>query len=233
MNVYFLVEGRSTESKIYPKFIDYFFEGDLNRVKKYSDMKQDKNNYYLISGEGYPQIYTHILPATIQDINSVGNFDYLIVALDADDLSEAERIEEFNSYINSYKDRGIILNPNCRLELIVQNRCFETWFLGNKTIYKENPQDSLYREFQNFYNVKISDPEQMGIYKGFETHASFHLSYLKHFLKERNIHYSKKNPREVGEGYYIKASIERCKDNHLQSFMRFVKLCIEIKKLSK
>lgn len=225
MNIYLVVEGRSTESKIYPKFIDFCFEGTMSRIKDISKVDENPHNYYLISGDGYPQIYTDILPACIQEINESQKFDYLIVSLDADELTLQERYEEFNSYLNKYEqENNLRLTANCNVQLVIQNRCFETWFMGNKAIYKENPQDEVYRKFQQYYNVKSNDPEMMGIFTGFETHSSFHLAYLKYYLKERNIYYTKKNPREVGEGYYIEECLKRKEDGHLQSLINLFEL---------
>ncbi|MDV2999865.1 MAG: hypothetical protein N5P05_001471 [Chroococcopsis gigantea SAG 12.99] len=54
MNIYFLVEGNSTERKIYPKWLEYLIP-ELMRVDYHDQV--DNNNYYLISGEGYPEFY--------------------------------------------------------------------------------------------------------------------------------------------------------------------------------
>ena len=73
MNVYFLVEGK-TERKVYPKWLSYFLPY-LSRVNYPEDAK--KNNYYLISGGGYPSILDNHLVDSIRDINAVdGIYDY-------------------------------------------------------------------------------------------------------------------------------------------------------------
>ncbi|MEQ8536396.1 MAG: hypothetical protein RIB93_02865 [Coleofasciculus sp. D1-CHI-01] len=74
MNIYFLVEGKSTEKKIYPKWLEYLLP-ELIRVK-YHDQVQ-KNNYYLISAKGYPAILYDALDNAIDKIKETNNYDYL------------------------------------------------------------------------------------------------------------------------------------------------------------
>lgn len=228
MNLYFLVEGRSTEKKVYPKFIEYFFEGKLTRVKQFDEAV--KNNYFLLSGNGYPRIFTDILKNSIQDINSTNNYDYIFLCIDADEHSITDRQQELDYYLEEFNKEGIALNKKCKFELIVQNRCIETWFLGNKKIYKTNPSSKTLLNYQRFYNVKENDPELMPIYKDFDNHAIFHFSYLKEILLERSIRYTKNYPRDVAENHYLERLIERGKnDNHILSFMNFYNICKEIK----
>ena len=65
MNIYFLVEGKSTEKKVYPKFVEYFFEGRLTKVNQFNQVVD--NNYFLLSGNGYPRIFTDVLKNAIVD----------------------------------------------------------------------------------------------------------------------------------------------------------------------
>lgn len=228
MNLYFLVEGRSTEKKVYPKFIEYFFEGKLTRVKQFHEV--DRNNYFLLSGNGYPHIFTDILKNSIEDINSIGTYDYLIICIDADENSIQERKEELSEYLLQFKKEGVELSPDCTIELIVQNRCIETWFLGNKVIYKSNPSSKKLLKFQEFYNVQNNDPELMPVFEDFDNHANFHFAYLKEMLLERTIRYTKNHPRDISEVHYLKRLIERGQsNNHIQSFMYFYNLCQQIK----
>lgn len=57
MNLYFLVEG-VTERKLYPKWINYLLPS-LTRV--FSPDEAEQNNYYLISGGGFPSLLDEIL----------------------------------------------------------------------------------------------------------------------------------------------------------------------------
>lgn len=65
MNLYFIVEG-VTESIMYPDWLSHLLP-ELHRVKVAS--KVQSNNYYLITGGGYPSIY-NILDTAIEEINS-------------------------------------------------------------------------------------------------------------------------------------------------------------------
>jgi len=223
MNIYFLVEGRSTEKKVYPKFIEHFFEGHLTRVNQFDEIID--NNYFLLSGNGYPRIFTDVLKNSIVDINSAGNYNYLFLCIDSDENSIEERQQELQEYLEQFRDEGIELSPNCKIELIVQH-----WFLGNKVVYKTNPSSKILSEFQAFYNVKDNDPELMPAFKDFGNHASFHFAYLREMLLERNVRYSKNYPRDVAENHYLDRLIERGEnDSHILSFMHFYSLCKKIK----
>jgi len=53
MNVYFLVEGRRTEKKIYPKWLSHLVP-ELTKVDFFEDVKEF--NYKLFSGFGFPHL---------------------------------------------------------------------------------------------------------------------------------------------------------------------------------
>lgn len=223
MNLYFLVEGRRTEKKVYPKWLSYLLP-KLIRVNSYDAVNQ--NNYYLISAEGYPSIIYDSLPASIEDINSSGKYDYFVVCLDADESTVDERKKEIYDFIDSEK---LELNK-AKMAIIIQNRCFETWFLGHRKIYTRNPQKDLL-EYTRYYDISVDDPELMG--KGDrETHASFHLAYLKALFESKNITYSKRNPGDVLKKFYLDELLKRIEDRpqHLRSFGKFRELCEEINK---
>lgn len=216
MNLYILVEGRHTEKKVYPVLIDYFLKRKLQKVKFANEAIQ--NHYFLISGQGYPRIYDEFLKDSIEDIQTNPQYNYLVVCLDADELAVSERIEELEDRIQELATKGVVLPPTCSLQLIVQNRCIETWFLGNTRVYKQNPSDAQLGKCQQFYNVKTHDPEQMGIHPDFDRHAAFHLAYLKKMLSERRISYSKNNPYSVTKAHYIQQLQQRINETgHLAS----------------
>lgn len=223
MNLYFLVEGRRTEKKVYPKWLSYLLP-KLTPVKNYDDVNQ--NNYYLISAEGYPSIIYDSIPASIEEINSSGKYDYFVVCLDADESTVDERKEEIYDFIDEEK----LELKKAKMAIIVQNRCFETWFLGNRKIYTRNPPKNLL-QYTRYYDVSVDDPELMGK-SDRKTHASFHLAYLKALFEAKNLTYSKKIPGEVLEEYYFQQLLKRIKDKpeHLRSFSKFIELCEEIKK---
>lgn len=219
MNLYFLVEGK-TESKLYPKWITYLIP-NFSRISVPSDA--DKNNYFLISGGGFPHLLYRHLRNSIDDVNSSGNYDYLVLCLDADEQTVSERLEEVNQFI---RNENLILE-NSKLKIIVQNRCIETWLLGNRVIYPRQAQSTEFVKYSKFYNVAVNDPELMGIYNDFDTYAQFHLHYLKAMLLERNIKYTKNYPRDVIEEYYLNQLIKRTTDEkqQLMSFRNFIEFC--------
>ncbi len=55
MNIYFLVEGQSTESDVYPAWLSYLIP-EMRRVEFFDEARI--NNYYLFSSNGIPYIET-------------------------------------------------------------------------------------------------------------------------------------------------------------------------------
>jgi hypothetical protein len=58
LNLYFLVEGRQTEKKVYRKLIPYLLP-KLTEVKHFDAVKE--NNFYIFIGGGYPNIKNVLL----------------------------------------------------------------------------------------------------------------------------------------------------------------------------
>ncbi len=220
MNVYFLVEGK-TERKVYPKWLSHFIP-NLQRIDRFEDAVN--NNYYLISGLGFPSILEIALRNAVKEINIAGNYDLLVLALDTDDMTANEKEQEVYQFIGKNKIR---LN-NCTLKIIPQVVCMETWFLGNKAIFPRNPQDCQCGAYIRHYDVSQNDPELMTKQKGFAgTNAQYHFSYLRKIFEARNITYTKIHPKEVGERYYIEQLISRSKEvpKVLSSMNNFFSLC--------
>jgi hypothetical protein len=225
MNVYFLVEGRRTERKIYPKWLSELVPSLVEVKDAYAI---STNNYYLFSGNGYPSLLDNHLANAVEDINAIGKFDYLVICVDADEFTVAERTQEILDFIQKNE---IILQSNTKLEIIIQNKCIETWLLGNAKIFKRNPQDSELKAYIEFYNVSKQDPELMENIGDYPTTAQFHEDYLKALLATRNIQYTKHNPRGVTEPSYLAQLVQRTqKTTHLASFANFLEFCKEINK---
>ncbi len=224
MKIYFLVEGRRTEPRIYPFWLSYLLP-ELIRLKRFDE--SCLNGYFLFSGFGYPHLLDEIMPNSIGDINKSGDYDYFVVVIDAEELSVEERIEEVNLFIEK---KDLFLGKT-NVVIIIQNRCIETWLLGNRKIISSQPEDETLREYLGFYNVKELDPEALGKYYDFETHAQFHEIYLKKLFLEKGLSYSKKHPRHAKDDTYLIQLIKRIEDrpDHLNSFRNFVDFCIEIK----
>ncbi len=223
MNIYFLVEGKRTEKKVYPKWLSILVPKLTEVNDPYS---VSKNNYYLFSGNGFPSLLHNHLTNSVLDVNAIGDFDYFAICLDADECSVEERKQEVIDFMNT---EGVALSAKTKFILIVQNKCIETWLLGNMKVFKRNPHSPELREYISFYDVSKQDPELMNNSGDFETTAQFHESYLKELLLERNIQYTKKNPRGVTEQAYLQQLIHRTeKTEHIRSFAYFLEFCDEI-----
>lgn len=226
MNIYFLVEGRRTEKKVYPKWLGHLVP-ELNEISANRAHDITNNEYLVFNGNGFPSILDNHLRKAVEEVNSVGRFNYLVMCIDADEVEVNFRIQEVQSFI---EDEQIELNENTEFVLIVQNRCIETWCLGNRRVFKRNPDEEILREYVDFYNVSTNDPELMGKIDDFETHAQFHASYLKEMLYERNIRYTKKNPNGVTNAAYFNELVERNRDtNHIITFRSFLDFCNKVK----
>lgn len=228
LNLYFLVEGRRTEARVYPEWLKHLLPG-YDRVS--SPGAVTGTSYFLISGEGYPRLLDVTLLDSIRDINSCGQFHYFIVCLDADDCSVEDRRAEVRERIEQADER---LDPSVTARVIVQNRSIETWFLGNKSIFPRAASGARFREFAAFYDVSAADPEAMPLMDGFGTHADFHHEYLKEMFRERSLSYSKTNPRVVTHHTYLQALRDRITTDpdHLQTLGEFVGLCSTIHTLT-
>lgn len=223
MNIYFLLEGEHTEKKIYRHWLKYLLP-KFAKVDYYDQV--EKYNYYLISGCGYPQTVTKGLLNASEKIKETGKYDYLVVVVDADE----ETIQERQKYIYDYLEKQYIDLGKTELVIIIQNRCIETWLLGNRAIFNHitnnitSPQPSL-SDYLKYYDVVTNDPELMGFDQAAaDNHATFHYKYLKAILGEK---YTKKRPRIAQEEVYFRELVLRINDqpDHLQSFQSLIEFC--------
>jgi hypothetical protein len=115
---------------------------------------------------------------------------------------------------------------NTQLKIIIQNRCMETWFLGNSKIYSRQPQSQRLLDYTRYYDISKECPELMGKYE-FNVHGDFHEAYLKELFAAKNMQYSKTKPRDVQEKYYLEALQRRSQRqaNHLPTFQNFIGFC--------
>ncbi len=229
MNLYFLVEGMQSERKVYPAWLSHLLP-ELTRVQSYDEVNE--KNYYLISGEGYPSLYDFI-PPSIEEINLSGKYNYFVVCLDADENTVAERHAEIYNFLNQEK----LVLKNTELVLIVQNRCLESWLLGNRNIYATHsqklihPKNQFLLDYTKYYNVSVDCPEKMGKYPDFNTHAQFHGAYLKVLFEAKNTAYSKTRPGDVLKPFYLKQLLARIQvqPEQLTTFRHFVDFCNRVK----
>ncbi len=224
MNIYFLVEGK-TEWKVYPKWLTHLAP-HLERVNVPGDAAN--NNYYLISGGGFPSILDNHLIASVSDVNAAGNYDYLVLAIDADDISAEEKEEEVRSFVTS---NNIVLD-SCKLIVMPQVVCMETWFLGNRCIYAIDPASDDVLALMKHYNAADNDPEKMRQPEGYSgSIGAYHFHYLKTMLREKGIttSYRKSQPIGVTKPDYIEELRSRVASDQnsmgsLRNFFNFLEM---------
>jgi hypothetical protein len=100
MNIYFLVEGKKTERKVYPAWLSHLLP-ELQQVRSYNEV--DKNSYYLFSAEGYPSIIYEHFPNAVVDIVANGKYNYLVICLDAEENTVTAIKQEITDFIKDEK----------------------------------------------------------------------------------------------------------------------------------
>jgi hypothetical protein len=226
MNIYFLVEGRRTEKRLYRSWLSYLIP-KLKQVEYHDQVSN--NNYFLISGGGYPQTLTNGIENAKQKIEEVGTYNYFVICLDADEVSIEERKQEIADAIRT---NNMELG-NTKLITIIQNPCIETWLLGNRNIFDSlQSQQTPLSDYTQYYNVCANDPELMGNYDRQYNRSQFHFKYLQAILKSNNISYTKRNPRDTQKRDYLQELINRIQDEpqHLKTFQEFLQFCDQIAK---
>lgn len=224
MNIYILVEGRQTERKVYPEWLKYLAPS-LTKVDYLSDV--DNNNYYLLSGQGYPHMLDVKLIDSLKDLNTYAKFNQFWIVLDSDGYDMSEREDDIYKRI---KDSEIDIGE-CEVHVIFQNPCIETWGLGHSGMISHNQLHGDLGTHFRFYNVKEFDPEDMTKPESFfGSVAAYHEVYLKSMLLQQNIRYTKKNPAGIIERNYLENLVRRTQesDNHLSSFAKFFKIATDI-----
>jgi hypothetical protein len=219
MNVFFLVEGRHTERKVYPKWINHLVPS-LTKVERPALVKA--NQFCIVSGNGYPSILTY-LENSVEEANRLGCFDFFIIVVDADDKIVLERDTEIMDYMTK---QSINLSDKTELIIISQRVCIETWFLGNRKIFKRNVENTTLSEWILFYNVKTDDPEEMPLFPQFiDAIGSFHKLYFKKMMSERKLIYTEQTTHIVEQKDFLEQIIKRFKEGHIPSFGRFLDFC--------
>lgn len=212
MNIFILVEG-ITERKVYPKWLNHLMP-TLTKVDRPALVTH--NNYCIVSGNGYPSILG-FLKETIDEVNRIGTFNFFILIADTDDKSTMERETEIRDYL---MQKNLKLNNSTDFVILLQNCCIETWFLGNRKIYKKNTQDAELNSWIKHFNIAINDPELMPLPANYHgAIGNFHKIYLKKMLAERHISYSEIIPNGVIEPQYLDELIKRFEQTkHIASF---------------
>lgn len=215
MNLYMIVEGKKTETSVYPAWLS-ILAPHLQRV---SDPRTITDNcYYLFSGEGIPSIYNHACNAIldIQQINKgYYKFDYLLICLDTEEGTRADIDRDYKEYLAKNK-----VNPQGVNVVICEHKvCMETWFLGNRFIFKQNANTQEFIDCVRHYDVSTNNPELMPSFDSEKNKAEYHLYYLKKMFAERNMIYKKTKTGEVQKSDYLNQLILRYKETgHISTF---------------
>jgi hypothetical protein len=241
------VEGEKTEPKVYRAWLLHLFP-DIEFVRKPEDMTT--HSCRIVPGHGYPNMVStprlggsySRLEACLLDILNFKNVDYFFICVDSEEESYQSRYQEISSRLKTFKTKvGLDNYQSTEFHIIVQDCCIETWALGNSEIPNENQSKSISSDFQLFqayYNILTNDPQQMqndssqNTYppKRFSTKARLHGAYLKEYLSEFGLSYSKKNPSVIADEKYLNALMKRCNStNHLSSLKNLLDLWQDIR----
>lgn len=214
MNIYVVVEGE-TEKAVYASWIP-FVNPSLQKV----DYPENalNNNYYIISGGGFPQYYD-VIDDAILNVTQYNQYDRLVIAIDSDDMTRQNKYNEVDQFIQSKR-------CTANIKIIVQHFCFETWALANTLIVRKQPRTENLRYYKSIYNVRSNDPENLPPLKVKELNRSqFAEVYLRAALNDKfhNLTYRKGDATIVGDRKYFGQVKNRYSSmNHIASLSDFL-----------
>lgn len=236
MNCYFVFEGK-TEPEVYQHWLKEL----VPNLKEVDFPNQvTTNNYVQFGDAGLPKIYEVVKNAIIEINELEEKFDYLVVVMDADQLTVGERKAKLYEYLEENLNTESSLYKNlpdsCQMVVLIQQVSIETWFLGNKTFVPTHPKSKLLKEYKEYFDVCQENPELMAadfvsINKsklfGCSTRAQFHAKYFNEVFVERTRRsYSKSKPKEVIKASYLQQLQKRAQETqHLASFQTFLDFC--------
>lgn len=232
MNLYFLVEGKHSEPKIYRSWLSFL----LPEIQEVQGFQEATGNKYFMHGAKHNSpSFKERLRASILETNSTGSYTYLIICIDAEERTVEETTNGINELLNELIKENVKIAQQTQIEFIVQNRCIETWLLGNRRMFSRTPQNPDLVNYINHFSVYDDNPEEMERPiddDRFSTHAQFHFEYLRALFAEKNIAYSKKFPRQAQEQHYIEQLQKRVYEtNHLNSLKSLFDFLGKIRKL--
>jgi hypothetical protein len=214
MNVYVVTEG-DVEKKVYRSWIP-LINSDLVPIEHVDDVGQD--SLYLISAGGYPA-YFRVIEDAIKDVKRYPAFDRLVVTVDSEDMTRAEKLAEVAAFVETRPCAADV-------RIIVQHFCFEAWALGNRRIVRQNSQSQQLARYKRIHNVSSLDPELLPSLEEEDlVRAQFAEKYLRAALNDkfRNLSYSKSNPSSVMHRKYLQQLRLRLSETgHIDSFADFL-----------
>ncbi len=102
MNLYFLVEGDMTETRVYDSWVPYVFNG-FTPVEDHEKAKD--SNYYIVSGGGYPQYIDRIIQS-FENLNDVpALYEHFFICIDSEEMSKEEKWNEVQEAVDLALDR--------------------------------------------------------------------------------------------------------------------------------
>lgn len=144
------------------------------------------------------------------------NIDCLVIVLDADIYGSVEATYE--KVVRELQKANI---DDIQWEIIVQNKCIETWFLGNREAYPDSYSDA-FAPFADHYNVSKQDPEQMPG-DGEHSIGTYSKVYLKKMLNESKRTYTERRVKDVTMPEYLEGMNNRIQETEdVASYKAFV-----------
>jgi hypothetical protein len=215
VNLYIAVEGEVGEIQVYRSWVP-LVNPALSYVDHISEIRD--NNFYIVSGGGYPN-YFEVIDAAIQDVNNLNNIDRLVIAVDSEELSYEEKLTEMETHLAES-------HCSSQVKVIVQHFCLETWALGNQKAVPKHPHNGALHRYMHFYNVRSKDP---ALLTGYEVEnlnrCQFAEKYLRRALNEKykNLTYSKSNPTALlHHKYFERVQYRLSHTGHIESFRNFL-----------
>src|SRR6266568_279759 len=223
MNLYVIIEGELGAKKLYASWIP-FVNPALTQASQIPDVLH--NHFYIEAAFGLPQYFDRIRDA-IENVatlehNGVRQFDRLVIAIDSEDMSCADKQTEVLAETQPTLN-GCGVAIDCRL--VIQHFCVETWALGNRRLRGGTPDAKLVR-YRAIHNVHTLDPELLpALPREDLNRAQFAYRYLRllHNAKYHRQTYSKNDPKVVAHKSYFDALVGRLHNTgHIASFGKFL-----------
>ena len=218
MKLAFIVEGKSTEKKIYHQWVQYL----IPKIK-YIKLEEDfvDNSFKIISSEGYPFLLDTIKDF-FKDVQEDASIDYIFICFDSEEDDYQTKYDLMKRYIKECPQ------ISAGIKIIVQHHCLETFLISNRSINISRTSCETLKKYRDFYNVNVNDPEKITSIDE-RTIAQFTYHYLKLLLKEKGLNYSKRNTKDVETRDYFNKIVKRYKDSkHIQSFGHFYEDMLQI-----
>lgn len=229
MNCCFLLEDSKSLFSVLPLWLSHL-HFPCTRVANISDISQ--NNYSLSSGHGNYQLINCVLYSTLEEIiDNHYNIDYFIIIIDSEEKSCLDKYNEVEQSLKKFSNYDKIYFD---IKIFVINCCFETWLLGNATLYPKNEplKDNFFYQYYKHYNTAVQDPEKMPVADFSEfTKAHFHFHYFHEMCRYNKLRYNKSRPSLVQTKEFFKTLIQRVDNtNQLTSFKEFYKYILQLSK---